>query len=115
LLEQLIIRFLLGGTVVSLFAVLPDVLKPRSFAALFGAAPSVALATLALAIRADGTNYARTEARSMIAGGAAFFLYTWAVSQVLRRWRVRVLPVTALLLTAWIAVAFAIWSIALRP
>jgi len=45
---QLVIRFLVGGVIVSLFAVLGDVLQPKSFAGLFGAAPSVALATLAL-------------------------------------------------------------------
>jgi hypothetical protein len=39
-----------GGVVVSLFAILGDTLKPKSFAGLFGAAPSVALATLGLTI-----------------------------------------------------------------
>ena len=44
----LIIRFLVGGFVVSLFAALGDVFGPKSFAGLFGAAPSIALATIAL-------------------------------------------------------------------
>jgi hypothetical protein len=39
---ELIARFLLGGIVVSFFAVLRDALKPKSFAGLLGAAPSVA-------------------------------------------------------------------------
>jgi hypothetical protein len=43
---QILIRFLVGGAVVSVFALIGDVLKPKSFAGLFGAAPSVALATL---------------------------------------------------------------------
>ena len=43
---QYLFRFLMGGMIVSLFASLGDVLKPKSFAGLFGAAPSVALATL---------------------------------------------------------------------
>ena len=38
---ELIFRFIVGGLVVSLFAVIGDVLKPKSFAGLFGAAPSV--------------------------------------------------------------------------
>ena len=46
--EETILRVIIGGTVVSTFALLGDVLKPRSFAGLFGAAPSVALATLAV-------------------------------------------------------------------
>ena len=44
--DTIFIRFLVGGVVVSLFAVLGDVLRPKSFARLFGAAPSVALATI---------------------------------------------------------------------
>jgi tetrahydromethanopterin S-methyltransferase subunit C len=47
---QLVFRFLVGGLIVSLFAALADVLKPKSFAGLFGAAPSVGLATLALTV-----------------------------------------------------------------
>ena len=35
-----------GERIVSAFAMLGDVLRPKSFACLFGAAPSVALATL---------------------------------------------------------------------
>jgi hypothetical protein len=43
---QILIRFLVGGAVLSVFAAIGDVLRPKSFAGLFGAAPSVALATL---------------------------------------------------------------------
>ena len=48
--HEILIRFLIGGVVVSVFAVIGDILKPKSFAGLFGAAPSVALATLGLTI-----------------------------------------------------------------
>lgn len=43
---EYVIRFLVGGAVVSAFAMLGDLLRPQSFAGLFGAAPSVALARL---------------------------------------------------------------------
>jgi hypothetical protein len=42
------LRFFIGGLAVSFFALLSDVLRPKSFAGLFGAAPSVALGTLDL-------------------------------------------------------------------
>jgi Mn2+/Fe2+ NRAMP family transporter len=42
----LTVRFLIGGLFVSTFAVFGDCLKPKSIARLFGAAPSVTLATL---------------------------------------------------------------------
>jgi hypothetical protein len=60
---------------VSFFAVIGDMLKPKSFAGRFGAAPSVALATLGLTIIADGKAYASIEARSMIVGACSFFVY----------------------------------------
>ena len=69
--ENVFIRFLIGGIVVSLFAVTGDILRPKSFAGLFGAAPSIALATLALTIRHDGKAYAAVECRSMILGAIA--------------------------------------------
>jgi hypothetical protein len=112
--EQLIIRFLAGGVVVSLFSVFSDILKPKSFSGLFGAAPSVALATLALTINADGILNARIEARSMIAGAIAFLVYAWAANQILWSRRFRVLPVTAGLLVGWVAVALMIWSVIIR-
>jgi len=46
------------------FAVLGDLFKPKTFAGLFGAAPSVALATLVLTISQKGKLYASIEARS---------------------------------------------------
>ena len=66
--KVILIRFLIGGIAVSLFAVLGDLFKPKSFAGLFGAAPSVALATLGLTVASDGKLYAATEANSMIEG-----------------------------------------------
>ena len=48
--SEILLRFLIGGAVVSAFALLGDLFKPKSFAGLFGAAPSVALATLGLTV-----------------------------------------------------------------
>jgi len=48
--SQTLIRFLVGGAVLSAFAIIGELLKPKSFAGLFGAEPSVALATLGLTI-----------------------------------------------------------------
>jgi hypothetical protein len=114
LLKELVIRFLAGGIVVSFFSVLGDILKPKSFAGLFGAAPSVALATLVLTIHQSGISYARVESRSMMAGGAAFFVYACIVSHVLGKRTRPVLPATAELLVGWLAVAFAVWSVVLK-
>ena len=64
-------RFLVGGVVVSAFAMFGDVLRPKSFAGLFGAAPAVALATLGIAVYRHGPHYAAFQSQAMMAGAAA--------------------------------------------
>ena len=85
---ELLVRFLVGGVVVGLFATLGDILRPKSFAGLFGAAPSIALATIGLTIHHDGKAFAALEARSMMLGALAFYVYAAATSWVLRRYKV---------------------------
>jgi uncharacterized membrane protein (GlpM family) len=111
---QFVIRFLVGGTIVLLFAALGDVLEPKSFAGLFGAAPSVALATLTLTIFADGKHYAAVEARSMIAGAIGFLAYTFLSCQLMMRGRVRGAYAAIAMIVAWFAVSFGIWTAALK-
>ena len=102
---EYVLRFLIGGVVVSAFAVVGDVLRPKSFAGLFGAAPTIALATLSLAFAKQGAGYAATEGRSMIIGAVALWLYSVAVCQLMQRWRFSAWAATSLALLAWFAVA----------
>jgi len=111
---QLLLRFLIGGAVVSLFAVLGDVVRPKSFAGIFAAAPSISLATLALAIHAEGAAYAAVEARSMIAGAIALLVYVWVSARVMWRGKASVAAVTLGGLALWLAVALGGWFLALR-
>ena len=111
---QIVIRFLVGGVVVSVFAIIGDLLKPKSFAGLFGAAPSVALATLGLTIAAEGASYAAIEARSMMAGAIALFAYASWVSWVMMRFKPRALWVTICSMPVWLAVAFGLWYVWLK-
>ncbi len=106
---QIIIRFLVGGVVVSTFALIGDLLKPKSFAGLFGAAPSVALATLGLTVATDGARYAGNEARSMMAGSIAFLVYASAVSWIMMHRRPSALWITMGLVPIWLCVAFGLW------
>src|SRR5258707_2116428 len=93
--KEILVRFLIGGIVVSCFAVLGDLFKPKSFAGLFGAAPSVALATLGLAVVRDGKWYAATEDRSMIAGAIGFFVYASCVRCLMRCYDWKALAATS--------------------
>src|SRR5271154_7016132 len=99
----MLIRFVVGGIVVALFCVLGDILKPKSFAGLFGAAPSVALATLGLTIANSGSAYAALEARSMIGGAVALFAYTWSVMWVMLRYKPSAQLAATSLLSVWLA------------
>lgn len=109
--KEIFIRFLVGGLCVSLFAFLGDLFKPKSFAGLFGAAPSVALATLLLTLQRDGPHYAAIEASSMIAGSIAFFVYSSAVSRLMMRRAEKALLAATMLLPLWAAVAFGLWYV----
>ena len=112
--KQLLFRFLIGGTLVSVFALIGDLLRPKSFAGLFGAAPSVALASLALTMATQGKAYAALECRSMIAGAIAFFLYASIVSNVLMRYKPPALAATLALIPVWFATAYGLWLVWLR-
>ena len=112
--SEALVRFIIGGLVVSAFAIIGGLFKPVSFAGLFGAAPSVALATLALAISKDGKDYAGTECRSMMAGAAGLCLYSLLVSQLLARFRLSALTATLCAIPLWFLTSFALWRLFLR-
>lgn len=112
--SDIILRFVIGGAVVGLFALIGDLLKPKTFAGLFGAAPSVALATLTLTIAKDGKTYAAVEARSMVVGAAALLIYCCIVSWLLKRDHMRAFAATTSAGIAWFAVAFGLWYAFLR-
>jgi len=99
------IRFLVGGIVVSAFALLGDILRPKSFAGLFGAAPSVALATLSLALWKEGGAYVSIQGRSMILGALALAVYSLVVCQLLMRLRWSALAATMSTISLWLAMA----------
>jgi uncharacterized membrane protein (GlpM family) len=109
--EELVSRFVIGGALVSVFALIGDVFRPKSFAGLFGAAPSIALATLALAISREGRSYAAVEARSMICGAAAFFLYADCVSWLMMKHRFSGLVASSVSIVLWAAAAFGLWFV----
>ena len=114
LLEEFLLRFLIGGALVSAFAVLGDLFKPKSFAGLFGAAPSIALATVVLTINTEGAAYVATEARSMVAGAVAFFIYASCASWLLVRYKFPALAATSSMILVWLAVALGLWVVWLR-
>jgi hypothetical protein len=78
-------------------------LRPKSFAGLFGAAPSIALATLLITLSHKGAPFAAVEGRSMIVGAFALASYSWVVCVLLKKY----------LLSSWTATtaAMVIWFV----
>jgi hypothetical protein len=103
---EYLVRFVVGGLAVSGFAALADMLRPKTFAGLFGAAPSIALATLAITLSMDGSAFAAVEGRSMILGAFALAIYSWIVCLLLKKLSISSLTGTVVALVAWFAVAF---------
>ena len=103
MIRDLIIRFLLGGTIVSAFSLTGDLWKPKTFSGIFGAAPSVALASLALTFHQQGAGTVAVLSRSMVAGAVALFAYSAACVAGTKREHA---PVWAVAVSAWLP-----WSI----
>jgi uncharacterized membrane protein (GlpM family) len=112
--SELLVRALIGGMVVAAFAQLGDLFKPKRFAGLFGAAPSVALASLALVAAKKGNEYAATEARSMMIGAVAFLAYAYGISRLMLRYKPSAMWLTLAMLPLWLGISLGVWFVWLR-
>ena len=108
------LRCLIGGVVVSFFAIMGDVIKPKSLAGTTAAAPAVALATLVLTLHAKGVAYTALECRSMLAGAVAYLFFAVIVSYLQMRRKPKALVGAAAVLPLWGVVAAAVWAVWLR-
>ncbi len=111
---EFIIRFFLGGIIVSIFAVIGDVFRPRTFSGLFGAAPTIALSSLGLAFAMDGAQKVATEARSMILACGAMFVYALISRYFILKHDWSSLPAALVSYVGWFGVAFGLWFVILR-
>ncbi|HEV8246865.1 MAG TPA: DUF3147 family protein [Polyangiaceae bacterium] len=66
-------RFFLGGALVSLFAAIATAFKPKTFAGLFGSAPTIALVSLGIAFHEQGPEHAGQLSVSMAIGAVGLF------------------------------------------
>ena len=99
----LLLKGLAGGLLVVAFALLSQCLSPKRFAGLFSAAPSVAVAGLAITLLDKGGADARRETLGMLAGSAGMIAYAATAVPLLRR--LRAARAAAAALIAWLAVA----------
>jgi uncharacterized membrane protein (GlpM family) len=94
-----------GGTLVVLFALLGEVLKPKWLAGLFSAAPSVAIASLTVTVVSKGDLEASRAAHGMMFGAVAFVVFASVARPLLQRVNAVVASLIACL--AWAAAAAA--------
>lgn len=113
MLLDLAIRFALGGLIVCIFAVIGEVLSPKSFAGIFGAAPSVALASLGLTFIVKGGKPATVDGQAMVLGAVALCGYCAVVTLLVLRYRWDVKVATGVSWAVWLAVAFGLRAFAL--
>lgn len=111
---EMLVRFLIGGLVVSAFAIIGDMVKPESLGGVFAAAPTIALATVALTIHQKGAAYGAMEGRSMVAGAIAFVVYASAVSWMLMRYRTKAAWTSIAMMALWLGTAAGVWAVWLR-
>jgi hypothetical protein len=105
-------KALVGGTVVCAFAAIGEFLRPRGLAGIFAAAPSVALASLAVTSVATGAGSATNQATAMVAGAAALTAYCLVGIESVKRFGGLVGAIAAMV--SWLAVALALWALVLR-
>jgi uncharacterized membrane protein (GlpM family) len=108
---EVALKALAGGLLVLAFAALSKGIKPERFAGVFSAAPSVALASLAVTLIFTGTEDLPGIGAGMVAGAAAFVVYCLAAVPLVRRfgaWKG-----SAGALVVWAAVAAAGYSVVL--
>jgi hypothetical protein len=100
-----------GGLFVVAFALVSEALKPKRFAGLFSAAPSVALANLAVVVAMKGHAEAIANTRGMVIGAVAFTASAAVGAAIARRHSVR--TATLVVCGSWIAVALPLYLLVL--
>lgn len=109
-LGMLALRGAAGGSLVVLFALIGEVVKPKAFSGLFSAAPSVAVASLALTILADGPAKARQASVGMVVGAVA--MVVCCVLAVVTIPRIRSLGGSLVSWLGWSAIGLALyWAV----
>lgn len=108
---ELLVRFLVGGLAVSLFAALGEMWKPASFAGLFGAAPSVAIVTLGMSFHRHAPSYVAEAATAMIGGGVAMLIYAKVCGTFARVKGIPVWLEAGLSWVSWFAAAAVVYAV----
>lgn len=99
----IVLKGLIGGSFVVVFALIGEAVTPKRFAGLFSAAPSVALASLVIVLVTDGRRFAVSETVGMAVGSVAMVVACLGAVVLVRRYRA--LEGSILACCLWLVVA----------
>lgn len=111
-LTTLALKGLAGGVLVLVFAVIGEVVRPRSRAGIMSGAPAVASAGLAMTVLTAGVATAWDQSLAIICGAAG--LVVWCLVAVDTVKRFGGLKGSLLATPVWFAVSFSLWGLLLR-
>lgn len=103
---ELALKSVCGGALVLVFSAFAQTLSPKRFAGVFAAAPTVALASLAVTVGFQGSATAARQCTGMLAGAGGFAVYCLLAPSVVRR--LGTLRGSAVTLLAWAGTAAAL-------
>ena len=109
---MLLLKALAGGGFVVLFSLVGESTKPKTFAGLFSAAPSIAIAGLLVTTASKSTARAIPDTEGMILGSIAMVVCCLAGVVAIRRWDAR--RGSLALIAVWSVVAAALYATVFR-
>lgn len=105
---EIAVKAVFGGVLVVVFALISETLSPKRFAGIFSAAPSIAMAGLAVTLVIKGNHDATRAATGAIFGAVALLGYCLVAGPALGRWGA--LRGAAVALVVWLVLALpAVW------
>lgn len=107
-----LLKGLAGGTLVVVFALIGEVIRPRSLAGITSGAPSVAAAGLTVTVLTSGVVSAYNQSLAMIAGAVGLVAWCLVGTEAVKRFGGLKGSVTAT--TVWVVAAFTSWALLLR-
>ena len=109
---SLLLKAVIGGVLVVLFSCVGESIKPRRLAGIASAAPSIALASLAITLVVSGGASARNLSVGMTTGAIALIAWCLVAAHAVKRYGA--LKGSAAATGVWCLVAFTLWAAALR-
>lgn len=108
----IVLRAAVGGLFVVLFSVLGEAVRPKSFAGIFAAAPSVAIASLLITSVTRGPAAVALAGAGMVIGALAMIAASFVGVDAVKRFRSR--RGSLAMIGVWLGVGGALYAVLLR-